>query len=167
MVMRKVSFIVFGLLTVSILLLALKVFAILYTSMPKADRKVAKNEDISRLIDDLIWEANGNRTKIYWTDSMEKLVELGESVVPDLVAAIETAHDKVVFGTYAHEHPSKWRIKYDTEMLQARAAMVLGRIGDFRSIPALTNLQCRDGRLVCYYVAEALKSIQENKKVDF
>jgi hypothetical protein len=161
MVIRKIPFILFGLLTVAILLFALKFFAFLFDSMPKVEQQRYKKTDVAQLIDNLMWEDNGSLAKIYWIDSMDRLVKMGEAVVPDLINAIETAHDKATTGTYQSEQPSEWAINHDTEMLQIRAAMVLGRIGDVRAIPVLTNFQCRDGRLICYYVAEALKSIQE------
>jgi len=162
--MHKVLFIGFGLITVIVVLLALKFFAIVYTPLPKVERIRYKKTDLAQRIDKLMWEENGSGAKIYWTASMEQLVKSGEPVVSDLIAAIETAHNKAASRTYPGRQPSEWRIHHDTEMLQTRAAMVLGKIGDTRALPVLLDLDCKDNFLMCHYVKEAIESIQENEK---
>jgi hypothetical protein len=162
--MRKVPFILFGLLTIAVLLFALKFFALIYTPLPKVEQQRYKKTDVAQLIDNLMWEDNGSRAKIYWTDLMERLVKMGEPVVPDLIKAVETAHEKAAAGTHAGDRPSAWRINYDTEMLQTRAAMVLGKIGDARALSVLKSLKPANNILMRSYVDEAIESIQENEK---
>jgi hypothetical protein len=161
--MRKVPFIMFGLITISVMLVALKVLAVFYESMPKIEHNLYRNRDLSKLIDELMFEDNKNAIRIYWTDSMEKLAESGRLAVPDLIAAIETAHEKAASVKYGGNIQPEELINHDTQILQIRAAMVPGRIGDDRAIPVLTSLNCTDNRLKPY-IDQAIKSIQEESK---
>lgn len=166
--MRKIPFILCVLVTASVLLFGLKVFAVLYESMHESKNTFTKHEDIPTLINNLMSEGNMNVLKVYWTQSMDKLAEIGEPIVPYLIEAIETAHDRAEAVadrakavTYADI--SEGFINYNAEMLQTRAAMILGKIGDVRAVPVLTSLQCLEGGMICRYVNYALKSIAEQE----
>jgi hypothetical protein len=164
--MRKIPFILFGLIAVAVILVALKVFATLFTFMPRAEKKVDRKTEIARLLDDLMLEENGNAARMYWTTSMGKLAKMGEPIVPDLIEAIETAGQRAESVEY--EGRTEWGINHDREMLQVRVVMVLGRIGDVRALPVLTNLDCKGSFMMCFSVDEALKNIreQEQKKLN-
>lgn len=126
--------------------------------------RLQAEEAIPLFIDRLLDDENGSAAKIYWTPSMKGLVTMGSLVVPKLIEAIETAKEKAASVKYESGSPSEQRIKWDTELIQTRAAMVLGKIGDIRALPILTNLKCGDRSPMRYYIDEAVKSIFERAK---
>jgi hypothetical protein len=100
--MRKILFIVFVLITAVVLLLALKFFAILFTSMPKV-QSTLKNEDIPTVINSLmseetetdklikkLWSANGEERRI----AKNKLVGLGQKAVRPLISLLKEVSEK-------------------------------------------------------------------------
>jgi HEAT repeat protein len=95
---------------------------------------------------------------------MGALVKIGEPAVPELIDAIETAHDRAASMNYGNVQRSEWSIKHDARILQTRAAMVLGKSGDARAVPVLMKLKGNDCLFFCRDVDEAIKSSQENKK---
>ena len=125
--------------------------------------RVKAQETIPLFIDRLLRDENGNASKVYWTPAMTALAEIGSAAVPGLIEASETARERAASVKAAPSLRSEEGIKWDTELIQTRAAMVLGKIGDARALPTLTNLKCED-ILMRYYVDEAIKSIFEKAK---
>jgi HEAT repeat protein len=121
-------------------------------------------EAIPLFIDRLLMDDNSSGTHFNWTPSMNALAEMGSAAVPSLIEAIETAKERAAFvPDNSGVQPSKQGIKWDTELIQTRAAMVLGKIGDTHALPVLTGLKCEDP-VMRHYVDEAIKSIFEKAK---
>jgi HEAT repeat protein len=121
-------------------------------------------EAIPLFIDRLLKDDNISGTHFNWTPSMEALAEIGASAAPSLIEAIETAKERAAFvPDNSGVQPSEQGIKWDTELIQTRAAMVLGKIGDTHALPVLTSLKCEDP-VMRHYVDEAIKSIFEKAK---
>jgi hypothetical protein len=154
---RKVLYIVLGLITLLVCIVTVKVYRLIQTP---EQVWTEKPETIESLIDQLLLEDNGSCTGIYRTRAMNSLVEIGEPVVPELIEAIETAYNRAAALTSGQERRSEWLINVDRELLQVRAAMVLGMIGDDRALPILKSLKCRHNRVICPLIDEAIKSIE-------
>lgn len=74
--------------------------------------------------------------------AMYALIEIGEPAVPKLLEAMETARDRVIAMCAADKDPpSDFFIRTETVKNQARAAMVLERIGDERALPVLERIK--------------------------
>lgn len=159
--MRKALFAILGLITVAVCIVAIKFYDIIQTPVPAL---LEKPESIDSLIDTLLYEAERSGHRIMWTYSMDALVRIGQPAVPKLIEAIETAHDRAAAMNYSSVQRSEEGINHDARILQTRAAMVLGKIGDARAVPVLMKLRGIHCLFFCRDVDEAIKRIQEKGK---
>jgi HEAT repeat protein len=100
-----------------------------------------------------------------WTPSMEALARIGSPAVAPLIKVIETARDEVVLreGDEASTLSEEAIISYSGN-IQAKAVMVLGRIGDARALPTLTSLKCAGHGRLCQAIDGSIKNIFEKAK---
>ncbi|MEN3331489.1 MAG: hypothetical protein V7641_854 [Blastocatellia bacterium] len=93
--------------------------------------------------------------------AMKALVRIGPVIFPRIIEAIETAESRAAATKFGFDHtPSEFFIRAETVKIQARAAMILGAMGDTRALPILEELlnKNRDEELL-RYVKEAIRQI--------
>lgn len=95
--------------------------------------------------------------------AMLALVEIGSAAVPEIIRSIETANERAAATPFPEgEHPSDFFVKTETAKNQARAAMVLGEIGDVQALPVLEELRrSTDNGFLRPYVDRAIKTIKQ------
>lgn len=103
------------------------------------------------------------------TSEMQALVEIGTSAVPQLLEYLQSLEYYVpsVFSARdASDTRRPERIKSTMQIVQARVAMVLGRIGDARALPALEELlrKAGDDGYAARYAGEALERIKQKSR---
>ena len=132
------------------------------TPVPKTENLRSR---ILVLIEEMIEASSSNLLREYWNDSMEELVEIGEPSVPKLIEVLETAEGRsrasYVLGDIK---PSEEGIRMETEIIQTRAAMVLGKIGDARALPFLEKLKDKKYFPLYGAVIEAIEKIEKKLK---
>lgn len=98
---------------------------------------------------------------------MEALVKIGSASVPKAIEALETAEPRESAVRYADgTTPSTFRRKTNIATDQARAALVLGEIGDVRALPSLESfLRTTDNQWLMSYFEEAIKKIKKKNKL--
>ena len=96
--------------------------------------------------------------------AMKALVRIGPVIFPRIIEAIETAESRAAAVKIDDHPPSDFFIRAETVKIQARAAMVLGAIGDTRALPILEELlnKNRDEEII-HYVQEAIGQILKSK----
>jgi HEAT repeat protein len=78
-----------------------------------------------------------------WSLAMESLVEIGKRGVPKLLETIEKARD-LASSDAGGAKPSGFYVETQTRIIQTRAVMILGQIGDARALPVLYKLRAED-----------------------
>jgi hypothetical protein len=155
--LRKTIYLTAGLLILALSIGAFKIYDILTTTSIELDDT---RERIPILIEHLLRDDNDSGTKIYWTSEMEEMTRIGPPAVPSLIEAIETAAIRAASIEYPEGFQrSEKGIKWDTEILQIRCAMVLGRIGDSRALPVLEQLKGKYGPPLRHYIDAAIEGI--------
>src|SRR5262249_1808251 len=94
--------------------------------------------------------------------AMATLARIGGPAVPKVIEAIQNAPKTAAAIPFANE--AKWPerfIRKETIKLQARAAMVLGEIGDGRALPVLKSLLAVDDPMRVDF-KEAMGDIEEH-----
>ncbi|MFY9554506.1 MAG: hypothetical protein WAV20_24415 [Blastocatellia bacterium] len=95
---------------------------------------------------------------------MGALAEIGTSAVPALIEAIETSNTKNLDLNQAYPITG-FSKTLDLFHIQARAAMVLGQIGDPRALLPLEKLlRETDNKFTVYYVKEAVENIMRKSR---
>jgi hypothetical protein len=118
-------------------------------------------EVIARLIDSM--EASDPIARDKSREAaMATLARIGRPAVPKLIEATQNAPNTAAAIRFANV--AKWPERYirkETIKLQARAAMVLGKIGDARALPVLRSLLAVDDPMRVYF-KEAIADFEEH-----
>ena len=117
----------------------------------------------------LMWKPDGIGVGQPINIAMQTLIEIGSPALPALLQAIDSAEELAMNdykdGLTSGTEKMRQAIHDAIFKIQARSAIVLGRIGDARAIPKLQDIEesTNDGELR-YFCRDAIKRIQEKKR---
>ena len=162
---RRVSYFLLGL----VIFIAAMISAGLYSASREPLQQLNYNEEtdtrIRSLIDRLMAQETYSLTHEDWGPSMQALADIGPQAVPRLIETVDRARETYISRNLAAGlPPSDFSIRVEPLIVQTRAVMVLGRIGDKRALPILLDIQAHHDLcpLRCE-VDDAIKSIKENQ----
>jgi hypothetical protein len=136
-ILRRWPFVVVGILAFILGMFAGRLYNSPKAPLPETDDTELR---IDAEINHVLAQETGSLTHENWSLAMENLVEVGKRAVPKLLATIEKARD--LASSYVGS--SDYFIKTQTRIIQTRAVMILGQIGDARALPALYKLRAED-----------------------
>ena len=119
---------------------------------------------IRTLIDSMLAQDTYSLTHESWGPSMQALADIGPQAVPRLIETVDRAREIYISRNLAAGlPPSDFSIRVEPFIVQTRAVMVLGRIGDKRALPILLDIQAHHDLcpLRCE-VDNAINGIKEN-----
>ena len=161
----RVSYVLLGL----VMFIAAVIGAGLYFASREPLQQLKYNGEtdtrIRSLIDRLMAQETYNLTHEDWGPSMQALADMGPQAVPRLIETVDRARETYISRNLAAGlPPSDFSIRVEPLIIQTRAVMVLGRIGDKRALPILLDIQAHHDLcpLRCE-VDDAIKSIKENQ----
>jgi hypothetical protein len=136
-VFRRWPYVVVGILAFVLGLFVAKLYNAPNSPLPETnDTELRIEADINRVLT----QETGSLTHENWSAAMEDLVEAGTRAVPKLLETIERARDLA----RSYRGASDFFIKTQTRIIQTRAVMILGQIGDARALPVLNKLRAED-----------------------
>lgn len=118
---------------------------------------------IRSLIDCMMSQETYSLTHEHWGPCMQDLADIGSQAVPSLIETVHRAREIYISRALASGlPPSDFSIRVQPLIVQTRAVMVLGRIGDKRALPSLLDRQANHEQ--CPLRCEVDKAIRALKK---